>query len=227
MEVFTKTFLGGITMGMIKDKFLSTDEKRGTNNAIPKGEKPQSPGKSIDGMGAIRYPFHPIDDKSKESVKEKEDMVNHPKHYKIEGISEEVIDICEAMIKDITRETGNPVLASHIAVVIQYVMRAHKKNGKEDYRKAIWYLNRAIATMEGEKDMCIYELIKNQGTITGTMINKCLSEVIPTLLKYKLISLNDGDLFTKSEDLKEITKEERDKIISELKDLYIKSSGGY
>lgn len=227
MEVFTKTFLGGITMGMIKDKFLSTDEKRGTNNTIPKGEKPQSPGRSIDGMGAIRYPFHPIDDKSKESVKEKEDMVNHPKHYKIEGISEEVIDICEAMIKDITRETGNPVLASHIAVVIQYVMRAHKKNGKEDYRKAIWYLNRAIASIEGEKDLGIYDLIKNQGTINGTMINKCLSEVIPTLLKYKLISLNDGDLFTKSKDVKEISKEERDKIISELKDLYIKSSGGY
>lgn len=223
MEVFTKTFLGGITMGMIKDKFLSTDEKRGTNNTIPKGEKPQAPGKSTDGMGAIRYPFHPIDDKSKESIKEKEDMVNHPKHYKIEGISEEVIDICEAMIKDITRETGNPVLASHIAVVIQYVMRAHKKNGKEDYKKAIWYLNRAIASIEGEKDMGIYELIKNQ----DTMINKCLSEVIPTLLKYKLISLNDGDLFTKSEDLKEISKEEKDKIISELKDLYIKSSGGY
>lgn len=227
MEVFTKTFLGGITMGMIKDKFLSTDEKCVTNNIVPKRERPFRPGRSIDGMGAIRHPFHPIDDKSKESVKEKEDMVNHPKHYKIEGISEEVIDICEAMIKDITRETGNPVLASHIAVVIQYVMRAHKKNGKEDYKKAIWYLNRAIASIEGEKDMGIYELIKNQGTITNTMINKCLSEVIPTLLKYKLISLNDGDLFTKSEDLKEISKEERDKIISELKDLYIKSSGGY
>lgn len=227
MEIFTKTFLGGITMGMIKDKFLSTDEKQGTNDVIPKGEKPAAPGRSINGMGAIRYPFHPIDDKSKESGKEKEDMVNHPKHYKIDGISEEVIDICEAMIKDITKETGNPVLASHIAVVIQYVMRAHKKNGKEDYKKAIWYLNRAIASIEGKKDMDIYELIKKQGTITNTMINKCLSEVIPTLLKYKLISLNDGDLFTKSEDLKEISKEERDKIITELKDLYIRSSGGY
>ena len=75
--------------------------------------------------------------------------------------------------------------------------------------------------------MDIYELIKKQGTITNTMVNKCLSEVIPTLLKYKLISLNNGDLFTKSEDLKEISKEERDKIIAELKDWYIRSSGGY
>nr|DAY42317.1 MAG TPA: nucelotide kinase [Caudoviricetes sp.] len=125
-------------MGLIKDKF----EKK------PEGTTPG--GRSIASMGIARYPFHPIDDKSKEIVEEKEDMVNHPKHYKIEGISEEVIDICEAMIKDVTKETDNPVLASHIAVVIQYVMRAHKKNGKEDYKKAIWYLNRAIASMEGE-----------------------------------------------------------------------------
>lgn len=125
-------------MGLIKDKF----EK--------KPEETAPGGRSIASMGIARYPFHPIDDKSKENGEEKEDMVNHPKHYKIEGISEEVIDICEAMIKDITKETNNPVLASHIAVVIQYVMRAHKKNGKEDYKKAIWYLNRAIASMEGE-----------------------------------------------------------------------------
>lgn len=125
-------------MGLIKDKF----EKK------PEGTTPA--GRSIASMGTVRYPFHDIKDNSKNETEVKEDMVNHPKHYKIDGISEEVIDICEAMIKDITKETNNPVLASHIAVVIQYVMRAHKKNGKEDYKKAIWYLNRAIASMEGE-----------------------------------------------------------------------------
>ena len=135
MEVLTKTFLGGITMGMIKDKFIKNPE-------------PTTPaGRSIEalnmGIGKTYEQAAVVDNI-------KEDMVNHPKHYKIEGISEEVIDICEAMIKDITKETGNPVLASHIAIVIQYVMRAHKKNGKEDYKKAIWYLNRAIASMKGE-----------------------------------------------------------------------------
>ena len=145
MELLNKTFLGGKGMGMIRDKFISSDGTRGTNNVIPKGERPVPPGRA---QSVFR---HDIKDNSLEveDKKElKEDMVNHPKHYKIEGISEEVIDICEAMIKDITKETGNPVLASHIAVVIQYVMRAHKKNGKEDYKKAIWYLNRAIGTME-------------------------------------------------------------------------------
>ena len=147
MEVFTKTFLGGNLMGIIKDRFISADGKRGTNNVIPTGEPPVPAGRS-----KIAFKNDTKEDSVEEKDKKdlKEDMVNHPKHYKIEGISEEVIDICEAMIKDITKETGNPVLASHIAVVIQYVMRAHKKNGKEDYKKAIWYLNRAIGTMEGE-----------------------------------------------------------------------------
>lgn len=125
-------------MGIIKDKF----EKK------PEGTTPG--GRSIDGMEVIKCSSYLVGDIHKDDNEEKEDMVNHPKHYKIEGISEEVIDICEAMIKDIAKETGNPILASHIAVVIQYVMRAHKKNGKEDYRKAIWYLNRAIASMERE-----------------------------------------------------------------------------
>ena len=147
MEILTKTFLGGNLMGMIRDKFISEDGKRGTNNVIPKGERPVPPGRST---SIFKDSAEDKTTEIKDKEELKEDMVNHPKHYKIEGISEEVIDICEAMIKDITKETGNPVLASHIAVVIQYVMRAHKKNGKEDYKKAIWYLNRAIGKMEGE-----------------------------------------------------------------------------
>ena len=134
-------------MGLIKDKFVSEDGKRGTNHVVPKGERPVPPGRSTS-IFKNNSEEKSIEIKDKEELKE--DMVNHPKHYKIEGISEEVIDINEAMIRDITRETGNPVLASHIAVVIQYVMRAHKKNGKEDYKKAIWYLNRAISVMEGD-----------------------------------------------------------------------------
>ena len=145
MEVFTKTFLGGNPMGIIRDRFISNDGKRGTNNVIPAGEPPVPAGRSKS-IFKNDVKKDPVEEKDKKDLKE--DMVNHPKHYKIEGISEEVIDICEAIIRDITKETGNPVLASHIAVVIQYVMRAHKKNGKEDYKKAIWYLNRAIGVIE-------------------------------------------------------------------------------
>lgn len=75
--------------------------------------------------------------------------------------------------------------------------------------------------------MDIYALNDALPRIMSTNCTKYLSEVVPQVLKYKLISLNDGNLFTKSEDVKEISKEERDKIIAELKDLYIRSSGGY
>ena len=75
--------------------------------------------------------------------------------------------------------------------------------------------------------MDIYSLNGTKDMVTHVTTNRYFSEVIPTILKYKLISLNDGNLFTKSEDVKEISKEERDKIIAELKDLYIRSSGGY
>lgn len=75
--------------------------------------------------------------------------------------------------------------------------------------------------------MDIYSLNRTQDTISNATTNRYFSEIVPLVLKYKLISLNNGNLFTKSEDVKEISKEERDKIIAELKDLYIRSSGGY
>lgn len=72
--------------------------------------------------------------------------------------------------------------------------------------------------------MDIYALNES---VPNVMVMKHLSEVIPTILKYKLLALNDCDLFTKSEDVKDITKEERDKIMSELKDEFIRRFGGY
>lgn len=74
--------------------------------------------------------------------------------------------------------------------------------------------------------MDIYELNKNQDIIE-TFINQYLSEVIPTALKFKLFSLNNGNLFTKNEDVKEISKEERDEFVAGLKDEFIRRFGGY
>lgn len=75
--------------------------------------------------------------------------------------------------------------------------------------------------------MDIYKLNESQNIISDTLINKYLSEIIPYVLKFKSFSLNNGNLFTKSEDVKEISKEERDKIVTELKDEFIKRFGGY
>lgn len=60
------------------------------------------------------------------------DMVNHPPHYKAEGI--EAIDVIEAFCLDFS--LGNAV---------KYILRAGRKgDALEDLRKAAWYLARAI-----------------------------------------------------------------------------------
>ena len=62
----------------------------------------------------------------------KEDMVNHPPHYKTGGI--ETIDFIES--KELNYRLGN---------VIKYVTRAdHKGDRMEDLKKALWYLQREI-----------------------------------------------------------------------------------
>lgn len=72
--------------------------------------------------------------------------------------------------------------------------------------------------------MDIYALNES---VPNVMVMKHLSEVVPSGLKYKLFALNGCNLFTKSEDIKEISKEERDKFITELKDEFIRRFGGY
>ena len=67
------------------------------------------------------------------------DNVNHPPHYKTGGI--ETIDFIEA--KSLSYNLGN---------VVKYITRAdHKGNKLEDLKKAQWYLNREVQTMEKSK----------------------------------------------------------------------------
>ena len=69
----------------------------------------------------------------------KADAVNHPPHYKVGGI--ETIDFIEA--KSLSYNLGN---------VVKYITRAdHKGNTLEDLKKAQWYLNREVQTMEKAK----------------------------------------------------------------------------
>lgn len=59
------------------------------------------------------------------------ETVNHPEHYKSGTI--EVIDIIEQF--HLNFRLGN---------VVKYVLRHDKKGGKEDLRKALWYLQREL-----------------------------------------------------------------------------------
>jgi len=58
-----------------------------------------------------------------------EDIINHPMHYK--GKTFECIQIIEAYGLDHFRATA-----------LAYILRAPRKNGEEDLRKAVWYLRR-------------------------------------------------------------------------------------
>ena len=66
----------------------------------------------------------------------KNDNVNSLKHYKLEGLDVEVIDVIKATVKDFNSFChGN---------IIKYVLRANKKNGVEDFKKAKKYIEMMI-----------------------------------------------------------------------------------
>lgn len=74
-------------------------------------------------------------------AKKKEETVDHPNHY-ISG-KFEAIDVIEEWTK--TLKGG---VAFCIGNSIKYLARWTKKNGVEDLKKARWYLDKAIATIE-------------------------------------------------------------------------------
>lgn len=77
---------------------------------------------------------------------EKPDMVNHPQHY-ISETGLEVIDVIEAFTFDLkgieATDTGN---------IIKYICRWKHKNGLQDLKKAMWYLQHLIDHVEKMKE---------------------------------------------------------------------------
>jgi len=72
-------------------------------------------------------------------IDRKQDNINHPQYYKGKnGI--EAIEVVEGF-----------ELGFHTASAVDYILRAGKKDPNteiDDYKKAIWFLNRKIKTME-------------------------------------------------------------------------------
>lgn len=69
------------------------------------------------------------------------DMVNHPPHYTAGGI--ECIDALKAATTGL-----DGIEAVCTANAIKYLWRWKFKNGAEDLKKAIWYINRLIAELD-------------------------------------------------------------------------------
>lgn len=64
------------------------------------------------------------------------DNINSPNHYKLDGLDVEAIDVIKATVKDFNSFChGN---------IIKYVLRADKKNGIEDFKKAKKYIEMMI-----------------------------------------------------------------------------------
>lgn len=70
-----------------------------------------------------------------------DDNINHPDHYNHCGI--ETIDVIAAWTNDLDGEE-----AFDIGNAIKYISRWKRKNGIEDLKKAVWYLNRVIELNE-------------------------------------------------------------------------------
>lgn len=72
------------------------------------------------------------------------DMVDHPAHYADKKI--EVIDYIEDTI------SAEEFYGYCVGNILKYVSRAKKKHDTPvvDLRKAAWYLNKLIETLEGE-----------------------------------------------------------------------------
>lgn len=70
-------------------------------------------------------------------AKRKRDMVNHPQHYNAHPSGIECIEV----VRHMNFNLGN---------AMKYIWRAGEKNGVEDLKKAVWYLQDEIARAEGK-----------------------------------------------------------------------------
>lgn len=78
-----------------------------------------------------------LENETQEIVETSEaDNVKSPKHYMLEGLGIEVKDIIFEVTKDMKGKE-----AVCVGNILKYVMRARKKNGIEDYKKAYEYLS--------------------------------------------------------------------------------------
>ena len=74
----------------------------------------------------------------------KSDAVNHPSHYNYGDI--EVIDF----IEQVTEQYEDGFDAYIVGNALKYLARSPHKNGLEDVKKAVWYLERLIKRNEDE-----------------------------------------------------------------------------
>ena len=83
-----------------------------------------------------------------EFTAEESDMVNHPPHYNQKGI--ECIDAIEA-----ATDTGFEYYLQ--GNIMKYLWRYRYKDGSQDLKKALWYLNKLIEIRDANKSYDVVE----------------------------------------------------------------------
>ncbi len=73
---------------------------------------------------------------------DKSDNVNHPSHY-----NQGKFECIDVMVETFGKEAAKNFCLLN---AFKYVWRTGEKNGAEDVKKAIWYLNKFLE-LEGEK----------------------------------------------------------------------------
>lgn len=76
-----------------------------------------------------------------------DNMVTEPPHYKSD-LGFEVIDVMEAYTADL-----KGIEAVDTSNVIRYICRWKNKNGIQDLKKALWYLQHLITHLEKENEL--------------------------------------------------------------------------
>lgn len=77
------------------------------------------------------------------------DVISKPKHYMLfEDKGIEVRDVIEKLVGklELTSMGHSYMFAADYVQLMQYLMRFMDKNGKEDLKKARWYLDKMIET---------------------------------------------------------------------------------
>ena len=112
----------------VTQAFLSHLENGRLNIESPTLEK-----KILIAIGEETGPENKVENPTKETAIN--DNVHSPKHYMIPGCNFESRHLADAIVEGMP----NP-LCTRIWNVVKYLVRAEKKNGKEDYEKAVEYL---------------------------------------------------------------------------------------
>nr|DAD67724.1 MAG TPA: nucelotide kinase [Myoviridae sp. ctULz28] len=159
----------GVTQG-----FLSYVENGRLNIESPTLEK-----KILIAIGEETGPENKVENPTKETAIN--DNVHSPKHYMIPGCNFESRHLADAIVEGMP----NP-LCTRIWNVVKYLVRAEKKNGKEDYQKAIEYLtwtlkgNEISQRLSGNRINTITDKLKTDwttiilGICEGLSSNKAL-----------------------------------------------------